>query len=101
MGLGELVAQTNLKLLLKNNHTKTYTQMNKKVKMFVFIASVILTLGTLHLTIGKCHQTGCFHEFEMRHCGMERSHHNCDNKANESESTKALGDKKSELDSIK
>jgi len=53
--------------------------MNKKVKMLVFIASIILTLATLHFTVGKCHNA-CFDRMEMRHCGFEQ-HHGCCDKA--------------------
>lgn len=75
--------------------------MNKKVKMFVFIASILVTLGSLHLAFGKCHSRGCFHEFEMQHCGLDAGHHKCCEKTLNNESPKPLEQTKAMSDSIK
>ena len=53
--------------------------MNKTVKIIVFVASVAITLGALHLTVGKHHPGGFCGQKEMP-CRGEFFHHPCDDK---------------------
>jgi len=51
--------------------------MNPKVKIAIFIATVVITIASLFLTVGKhCHQNACQYE-KMQHCGGFRKHHCC------------------------